>query len=536
MSLRLVLASAIVTIVFKSIQTELSDGSLLGIHQAVNHDIERRAVGDCGGTFYSDSGQFSSPGYPGYYNNKQECIYVIFIPRNGALILLEFDTFNTEPKHDVVKIYDGLSLTGTLIEEYSGTSIPPAVLSTGNVLAVTFTSDFSATRPGFLANYTAFTNTRENGSLVYISDHGSFSVRDWNTYGNPDTYFLIIVSQGNKVQVDMRFYGCCDHFEIEAFDGASESDALLAAFNLYDYGTLRLTSTGRSLYVHIHQDYDSAPTIYVDYNAIELESSESNWYYEGTETTEWWWWQETTAPPWWWDTTLDPWWYTDHVQYPLGSCGGNYTNDEGSFASPSYPGYYPDQQDCYYYITVSEGDRIVLDIEEFDTEVCCDFVEVFDGDSKSAMTSMGKYFGSNVETEIKSTGRSLFVHFHSDHSKNHRGFYATYRLWLEEKKSNIAIIVGGAVGAAVAVLVVVIIIIIACCCGKKKPAAPPAPRAVQSMTIGGSVPDIHDSDSEREVVVGSIGRGYYNKGYPASPGQPPPYGTSNVPGAIDDVE
>ncbi|XP_070575204.1 bone morphogenetic protein 1-like isoform X3 [Ptychodera flava] len=454
MSLRLVLASAIVTIVFKSIQTELSDGSLLGTHQAVNHDIERRAVGDCGGTFYSDSGQFSSPGYPGYYNNKQECIYVIFIPRNDALILLEFDTFNTEPKHDVVRIYDGLSLTGTLIGEYSGTSIPPAVLSTGNVLTVTFTSDFSATRPGFLANYTAFTNARDR---VFISDYGSFSVHDWFIDGNLDTYFVIIVSQGYKVKADMQIVDHhCQLLDIMAYDGVSQTDALLATFHYHcvHWETVSVTSTGQSLYVQIYLDVGLMFEIYVDYHAVEFGSNEG--------TTQW---------QWAWDATVNPWNYTT-VQNELGSCGGNYTNDEGSFASPSYPGYYPGQQDCYYCITVSAGNQIVLDIEEFDTEVCCDFVEVFDGDSKSATTSMGKYFGSNVEAEIKSTGRSLFVHFHSDHSKNHRGFYATYGLQLEENESNTVIIVAGAIGAASAVLIVVMAIIVYCCVKKKLPALP----------------------------------------------------------------
>ncbi|XP_070575206.1 neuropilin-2-like isoform X2 [Ptychodera flava] len=219
MSMRLVPLLAVVTIVFKAIQTELSNDSILAADGEGYHNIERRSIGDCGGTFYADSGQFSSPGYPGYYNNKQHCVYVIFIPRNDALILLIFDTFNTEPKHDVVRIYDGLSLTGTLIDEYSGTSMPPAVLSTGNVLAVTFTSDFSATRPGFLANYTAFTNARER---VFISDYGSFSVHDTLLDGNFDTYFVIIVSQGYKVKADMEIfdYHCSVH-GITAFDGTS---------------------------------------------------------------------------------------------------------------------------------------------------------------------------------------------------------------------------------------------------------------------------------------------------------------------------
>ncbi|XP_070575207.1 membrane frizzled-related protein-like isoform X3 [Ptychodera flava] len=189
--------------------------------------------------------------------------------------------------------------------------------------------------------------------------------------------------------------------------------------------------------------------IYVDYHAVELGSN--------ADTTQW---------QWAWNATVNPWNYTT-VQNELGSCGRNYTDGEGSFASPSYPGHYPSQQDCYYYITVSAGNQIVFDLKEFDTEVCCDFVEVFDGDSKSVTTSMGKYFGSNVEAEIKSTGRSLFVHFHSDHSKNHRGFFATYRLWLEGKESSIIVTVAAAIGAASAVLLVVIAIIVYCCVTKK---------------------------------------------------------------------
>lgn len=57
-------------------------------------------------------------------------------------------------------------------------------------------------------------------------------------------------------------------------------------------------------------------------------------------------------------------------------CGGYYTDVTGTLTSPNYPSNYPDNVDCYYYITVSTGYIIQLTVDDFCTEACCDFLKV----------------------------------------------------------------------------------------------------------------------------------------------------------------
>ena len=49
----------------------------------------------CGGTLSGSSGSFASPGYPGFYSNKLNCLWTLFIPANGVL-RLQFIVFETE--------------------------------------------------------------------------------------------------------------------------------------------------------------------------------------------------------------------------------------------------------------------------------------------------------------------------------------------------------------------------------------------------------------------------------------------------------
>ncbi|XP_028391996.1 dorsal-ventral patterning tolloid-like protein 1 [Dendronephthya gigantea] len=95
--------------------------------------------------------------------------------------------------------------------------------------------------------------------------------------------------------------------------------------------------------------------------------------------------------------------------------------------SPGYPGKYPENLDCTW-TKSSSLDIVRLDISSLDLEQCsrctCDYVEVFDGDSKSSK-SLGKYCTGSVY--LVSTGRYLTVAFHTDHTKGQRantGFQA----------------------------------------------------------------------------------------------------------------
>lgn len=61
-------------------------------------------------------------------------------------------------------------------------------------------------------------------------------------------------------------------------------------------------------------------------------------------------------------------------------CGGIFEEDYGTITSPGYPGRYPPNRDCYWYISVREGKRVQLHFGQLMLEehTTCkyDYVEV----------------------------------------------------------------------------------------------------------------------------------------------------------------
>ena len=69
---------------------------------------------------------------------------------DGQVVRLDFYTFDTESDYDYVRVYDGCTTGDPRFGSYSGDGAP-SVLSTGNVLHITFTSGRGGTRQGFSA-------------------------------------------------------------------------------------------------------------------------------------------------------------------------------------------------------------------------------------------------------------------------------------------------------------------------------------------------------------------------------------------------
>ena len=66
---------------------------------------------------------------------------------------LVFFRFVTESRHDRVSVYNGTSSSSPRIGQYSGSTLPAAITSSGNNLFIKFTTDGSVTRSGFAASY-----------------------------------------------------------------------------------------------------------------------------------------------------------------------------------------------------------------------------------------------------------------------------------------------------------------------------------------------------------------------------------------------
>ena len=67
-------------------------------------------------------------------------------------MFITFTRFSTEPGYDFVEIRDKVN-TSRIIERFSGSQIPPVVVSCGSSLTVTFSSDDSITDSGFQASF-----------------------------------------------------------------------------------------------------------------------------------------------------------------------------------------------------------------------------------------------------------------------------------------------------------------------------------------------------------------------------------------------
>ena len=72
--------------------------------------------------------------------------------RERQKIFITFTNFSTENSYDFVTVRE-LSNTSHIIGRFSGSNIPPVVVSCGRSVSISFTSDGSVTRNGFYAKF-----------------------------------------------------------------------------------------------------------------------------------------------------------------------------------------------------------------------------------------------------------------------------------------------------------------------------------------------------------------------------------------------
>jgi len=114
----------------------------------------------CNGTtnLTATSGSFDDGSNNAQYNNNSDCKWLIDVP-GATSIDLSFSAFDTEAGFDGIIIYDGNTINATVLDTFSGQSIPPTITSSGSQLLVRFISDIFVSASGWSANYTATTNT-----------------------------------------------------------------------------------------------------------------------------------------------------------------------------------------------------------------------------------------------------------------------------------------------------------------------------------------------------------------------------------------
>jgi Zn-dependent metalloprotease len=105
-------------------------------------------------TLTAINGTFTDGSGINKYANNSDCSWLIQ-PPNASSIKLSFSSFNTELNFDGVILYDGTNNTAPIIGQFSGTTIPSTVKSSGGSMYVEFLSDPALRGNGWTANYTS---------------------------------------------------------------------------------------------------------------------------------------------------------------------------------------------------------------------------------------------------------------------------------------------------------------------------------------------------------------------------------------------
>lgn len=66
---------------------------------------------------------------------------------------VQFQNFSSEDNHDFLEVRAGPQHSSALIGQFTGSLIPPVLLSTTHLTIIHFYSDHSENRPGFKMNY-----------------------------------------------------------------------------------------------------------------------------------------------------------------------------------------------------------------------------------------------------------------------------------------------------------------------------------------------------------------------------------------------
>ncbi|KAK2501658.1 hypothetical protein MC885_016446, partial [Smutsia gigantea] len=115
--------------------------------------------------------------------------------------------------------------------------------------------------------------------------------------------------------------------------------------------------------------------------------------------------------------------------YKCPACGETLQDTTGNFSAPGFPNGYPSYSHCVWRISVTPGEKIILNFTSMDlfkSRLCWyDYVEVRDGYWRKAPL-LGRFCGDQVPEPLISTDSRLWVEFRSSSATLGKGFFAEY--------------------------------------------------------------------------------------------------------------
>ncbi|XP_064410135.1 cubilin [Latimeria chalumnae] len=346
----------------------------------------------CGGNIYvtnsNPTGHISSPNYPNNYPHNIDCIWIIIVP-NGEAVRVDFeDRFYIERtsscNYDYLELRDGANSDAPLIVKLCGSDHPSTQRSTGTVMYLRFRTDLSVTHVGFKLKYSIAacggTMVGQSGVLEsprnFTSNYPDNSQCEWYLRG-PTGHYLTIT--------------------FETFSLQDSPDCTKDYVEVQEYN-----ASGKVLGKHCGTTLPTA-----------VDTGDSFAYMKFVS-----------------DGSVNALGFRLHFNASVEECGGDLSGSRGTIASPNYPNLYPHSRVCEWRITVPEGRRVTLTINDLRLEAhfnCIfDYVAVYNGLQPNS-PRLQKFCGHVAPTtQVRTSGNTMRVVFNTDMSVSAGGFSATY--------------------------------------------------------------------------------------------------------------
>eukprot|EP00058_Branchiostoma_floridae_P013110 XP_002598598.1 hypothetical protein BRAFLDRAFT_66992 [Branchiostoma floridae] len=370
-----------------------------------------------GGSFTTFSSQsFTTDNYPGTYP-YEPCEWSVTVPV-GSVVLLSFDAFDLGTNfvgsciNDYIEVYDGDSATGTLLGQYCGTSLPPDLLTTSNIMTVKLTVGLSSafnsfnTQTGFSAVFTASAAGLDSGcgniGTYNGQSSGSFSTMNYGSgqYDNSATCtWEITVTSGMYVALsfssfDVDTFTCAGNDKVTVYYGVGSG--------LSEEGSYCGTNSGIGSY--------PPATVYSCTNEMTvIFTSDSSGTNSGFLAS----------------------FLESAYSTSCTGTGSTMTSTTGTLQTMNYPSAYDSYSNCTWEIQVAAVSSVSLSFDNFrvgdpnDTNCTADYVAVYDGLSPNTVL-MGTYCTWATPPNITVSSGELTIIFISDGVDNTQGFSATY--------------------------------------------------------------------------------------------------------------
>uniref|UniRef100_A0AAQ4PGY7 Cubilin n=1 Tax=Gasterosteus aculeatus aculeatus TaxID=481459 RepID=A0AAQ4PGY7_GASAC len=356
----------------------------------------------CGGYIELDGndppGYITSPNYPQNYPQNIDCIWVITVP-NGEAVQIDFEEeFYIEPTnsclYDYLELRDGSTINTGFISRLCGNTRPSTQHSTGASMLLRFRTDASVVHKGFKAKYSIATC-----GGTYIGQRGTIHSPGFPEANYPDSSSCEWYLEGPTGHYLTLSYG---NLSLQTTQGCSADYVEIREYN----------ASGRLLGRHC----GSHPPASVD-------TSDSFAYVRFVS-----------------DNSGNAAGFSLTFEASIEVCGGELNAPSGTISSPNYPNLYPHNRVCRWELVVSPGRRVTLTMEDLRLEesaASCafDYVEVsylvlllVSSTGCWSMPLCLHIFCGTVPagTEVRSSGNTMTVVFHTDASVSNGGFMASY--------------------------------------------------------------------------------------------------------------